>query len=82
VGPSTLDPQCVDRDAARCAGWARGGECAKNPGFMLGEATPGSCLKSCCDGDVEMPREMTIWQREFCASCEAGRTKAAAHEEI
>ena len=32
-----------------------GGECAKNPGFMLGTEVAGSCLKSCCAGAVEMP---------------------------
>ena len=46
---------CVDVEA-RCAEWAASGECAKNPGYMLGAAaSPGMCRRSCracepCDG--------------------------------
>ena len=36
-------PPCADNpEVAGCAGWAKGGECAKNPGFMKS-----NCLKSC-----------------------------------
>ena len=35
---------CQDYDE-RCAMWAKGGECTKNPGFMVREAA--TCRKSC-----------------------------------
>ena len=47
-------PTCEDKER-RCGDWAAAGECAKNPGFMLGTEVAGSCLKSCCAGAVEMP---------------------------
>lgn len=42
--------ECVDKHEA-CAGWAKSGECARNPGFMAGD-----CAKSCalCDRRVEI----------------------------
>ena len=37
------EPACSDEtDATTCAGWAKSGECEKNPGFMRS-----SCQKSC-----------------------------------
>ena len=42
-------PACEDKER-RCGDWAAAGECAKNPGFMLGTEVAGSCLKSCCAG--------------------------------
>lgn len=62
-------PECEDKER-RCGEWAAAGECAKNPGFMLGTEVAGSCLRSCCAGAVDMPEKMTAWQVEFCASCE------------
>lgn len=61
-------PECVDTNK-ECSNWARGGECKKNPGFMLGAETPGNCIKSCCgEGDAELP-VLSPWQKIFCASC-------------
>ena len=65
-------PTCEDKER-RCGDWAAAGECAKNPGFMLGTEVAGSCLKSCCAGAVEMPETLTAWQVEFCAACEGTR---------
>ena len=64
------EPTCEDTVAA-CEGWARGGECAKNPMFMIGAETSGACVRSCCSerDDVAMPRNLSAWQTEFCASC-------------
>ena len=41
-------PECTDAAGEPCAGWAQGGECTKNAGFMVA-----SCRKSCgkCDAD-------------------------------
>ena len=64
------EPRCADTVAA-CEEWARRGECAKNPGFMLGAETSGACVRSCCgdDDDVATPTNLSAWQTEFCASC-------------
>jgi hypothetical protein len=67
-------PTCDDR-VEQCANWAAAGECAKNPGFMLGGEVAGQCVKSCCANgeDVKMPEQLTAWQLEFCASCAGSR---------
>ena len=71
------EPKCVDEEPADCPGWARSGECANNPAYMLGGETPGKCLRSCCAGDVgtAMPETLSAWQRIFCASCPGTRWK-------
>jgi hypothetical protein len=51
--PVYKPPACEDdaKQARQCAGWAAGGECAANPGFMIGTGmSPGSCIASCCRG--------------------------------
>jgi len=67
-------PKCADTLAA-CEEWAKAGECAKNPGFMIGAETSGACVRSCCGDDdeknaVAAPANLSAWQMEFCASCE------------
>ena len=71
------EPKCVDEEPANCPGWAKSGECANNPAYMLGGETPGKCLRSCCTGDVgtAMPETLSAWQRIFCASCPGTRWK-------
>ena len=49
--PPPHPPGCADANAA-CPGWAEGGECEDNPGFMVGDKyNPGACILSCgrCD---------------------------------
>ncbi|KAI7835426.1 hypothetical protein COHA_010673 [Chlorella ohadii] len=49
--PPPAPPGCKD-DNPGCPGWAEGGECQNNPGYMVGSADrPGACLLSCgrCD---------------------------------
>ena len=56
-----------------CEKWAKAGECAKNPGFMIGAETSGACVRSCCGDDddaVAAPANLSAWQTEFCASCQ------------
>eukprot|EP00887_Chlorella_sp_A99_P003852 scaffold11.g3852.t1 len=46
---SSAGSGCTDLSAS-CAVWAAAGECANNPGYMLGDPSynfPGQCLKSC-----------------------------------
>ena len=65
-------PKCADTLVA-CEKWAKAGECAKNPGFMIGAETSGACVRSCCGDDddaVAAPANLSAWQTEFCASCE------------
>ncbi|MBA0817431.1 hypothetical protein Gohar_021518, partial [Gossypium harknessii] len=39
--------ECVDENE-NCAGWAKAGECKKNPTYMVGSGgSPGFCRKSC-----------------------------------
>ncbi|BAF10987.2 Os03g0166200, partial [Oryza sativa Japonica Group] len=39
--------KCEDQHAL-CSSWAAAGECAKNPGYMVGTSeSPGFCRKSC-----------------------------------
>lgn len=41
-------PGICDDENESCASWAKGGECEKNPGFMVGDrAEDGFCMRSC-----------------------------------
>lgn len=59
----------------QCSSWAAGGECGKNPSFMIGSGiSPGSCIASCCGGggapvrvDLASAKETV---KRFCAVCE------------
>ncbi len=77
------EPKCEDA-VPQCPTWAKNGECARNPGFMLGVEVAGKCVKSCCEGvdgveenlnqnsnsnSIQMPAQLSAWQLEFCASC-------------
>ena len=61
--------ECKDENAG-CTGWAAGGECMKNPGFMHG-----TCRKSCdrCDLQAEDARHalevITVAARNHHAAC-------------
>ena len=49
--PPPAPPGCKDT-LPECDGWADGGECENNPGYMVGrKGDPGACLLSCgrCD---------------------------------
>lgn len=49
--PAPAPPGCEDK-SDQCSGWADGGECENNAGFMVGtKENPGNCLYSCqrCD---------------------------------
>ncbi|KAL4857405.1 putative prolyl 4-hydroxylase 7 [Chlorella vulgaris] len=53
---------CKDEKAA-CQGWAEGGECSSNPGFMVGTPDqPGECLLSCGRCDL-MPQGASLRSR-------------------
>jgi hypothetical protein len=53
--PPPAPPGCRDLHPD-CPGWAEGGECDHNPGYMVGDDDePGSCLLSCGRCDL-MPR--------------------------
>lgn len=44
----TVANTCEDH-VEGCADWADGGECAANPGFMLGHfGRDGACVRACC----------------------------------
>ena len=62
-----VTPTCEDVKT-ECAGWASVGECEKNPGFMMGVESVGSCSKSCC---ARMDRStLTEIQKTFCVPCD------------
>lgn len=53
--PPPAPPGCKDEKSA-CQGWAEGGECESNPGFMVGtKDAPGACLLSCGRCDLMRP---------------------------
>ena len=61
------EPRCVNREEDKaCDGWAKGGECDKNPGFMKA-----GCIKSCnaCPPVIYEGRQATAlvrnaWEQE------------------
>jgi prolyl 4-hydroxylase len=60
--PPPAPPGCTDSHE-NCAGWAEGGECESNPGFMIGtKEQPGACLLSCgrCDLMISSPIPLQI----------------------
>jgi len=66
--PVKREPPCTDNAevADTCAGWAKGGECAKNPGYMRG-ACPLSC--DACppakwEGEQATAHVMNAWEQE------------------
>lgn len=60
--PPPAPPGCKDEKAA-CQGWAEGGECSSNPGFMVGTPDqPGECLLSCGRCDL-MPQGASLRSR-------------------
>lgn len=59
-------PMCEDKEDM-CDQWANSGECEKNPVFMMGIETVGSCSKSCCARDRSRLSDI---QKRFCEPCD------------
>uniref|UniRef100_A0A0E0NQ56 procollagen-proline 4-dioxygenase n=1 Tax=Oryza rufipogon TaxID=4529 RepID=A0A0E0NQ56_ORYRU len=55
--------KCEDEHAL-CSSWAAAGECAKNPGYMVGTSeSPGFCRKSCNAAGAEAATRGTVRRR-------------------
>ncbi|MEW5299930.1 MAG: hypothetical protein WDW36_002899 [Sanguina aurantia] len=63
---SPAAPGCADREA-ECAEWVAGGECLKNPGFMVDAckaSCPGACPKPAETGPTATAVVRDLWLRE------------------
>jgi prolyl 4-hydroxylase len=69
-----VKPTCVNKNE-KCEEWAQNGECERNPTYMIGTDTIGSCSKSCCDVMDRM--ELTMTQRRICEPCDEEKGAAA-----
>lgn len=74
--PPPAPPGCKD-SKAECPGWAEGGECQANPGFMVGTlAQPGACLLSCWRCDLA-PAARLATSRKVAGSTARGGSEPA-----
>lgn len=49
LGEAGEKNSCSDKAEDVCAGWARGGECKGNSGYMVGSGGyGGACVRACC----------------------------------